>query len=141
MVFNEGVLRNFATFVLSHMKKANSIGSIVRMVVICFLFFSFISSSLNLTANGKVFIGLFSIKKVKGPSHTDAGCPMEEVGKEVESRGEEKGNYNLFLLCSAQNFVLPIFLDAGAERTIRSGPSHGDTTGVPIYLAYRTLLI
>jgi hypothetical protein len=123
------------------MKKANSIGPIIRMVVVCFLFFSFISTSFNLTSNGKLFIALFSIKKLKGPTHSDAGCPMEEAGKEVENRGEDKGNHNVLVLWSPQNFVVTLLLDTGQVRTLRSSPSYGDSSRVPLYLSNRTLLI
>src|SRR6187401_140047 len=119
------------------MKKANSIGPILRTVVVCFLFFTFISTSFNLTSNGKVFIALFTIKKLKGPTHSDAGCPMEEVGKEVENRGKDKGNHNALVLWSPQNFVVTLLLDTGTVRTLRSGPSHGDSSRVPLYLCNR----
>lgn len=124
------------------MKKANSIASIIRMVVVCCLFFSFISTSLNLSTKGGHLIGMFSIKKVKGPSHSDAGFPMEEAGKEVENRSEDKGNHNSIVLCSPHYFVLLLLsLDTGNEQIIRSSAFYGDASSVPLYLANRTLLI
>jgi hypothetical protein len=123
------------------MNKVNPTWSLVRRLVVCLLFFSFTTSSLNLSANGTNLIGFSLVKKVKGPTHPDNSFPIEDQEKGMENRGEDKCESNLWYLDSFHEGLLRFVSFSNLKYIIHYIPYSGNASGVPIYLATRALLI
>jgi hypothetical protein len=123
------------------MNKVNPTRSLVRLLVVCFLFFSFISSSINLSAAGKNLVGFSLVKKVKDPSHPDNSFPVEDQEKEMEGRGEDKCENTLLYLDTFHDGLLFFISFSNLKYTVHHIPCSGNSPGVPIYISKRALLI
>jgi len=123
------------------MNKVNPTWSLLRLLVVCFLFFSFVSSSLNLSAAGTNLVGFSLVKKVKGPSNPDNSFPIEDQEKEMESRGEDKCESNMWCLDSFHEGLLFFISFSNLKYTVFHTPYGGNAPGVPIYIAKRALQI
>lgn len=88
---------NFVIFASESMNKTNSILPILRLIVIGFLFVSFVSSSFHIAAKARTYTSSHQSKKLKGPEHADSQFPLEDYEHELEKRWEERDGVHPFI--------------------------------------------
>jgi hypothetical protein len=120
------------------MKRANTIFTFPRLLVVFILFVAFASSAVNLIEVCRE-VPVVVTKKTKGQDKSDAEFPFEE--KETESRPEEKSNDHLVLIYAGNENVFsftrpePVVFEFKEDADV--DPFHG----LPIYLVKRSLLL
>lgn len=123
------------------MNKTNSIWPILRLMVVCFLFVSFVSSSLHIAAKARLFTGSHQIKKLKGPAHADSQFPLEDYEHELEQRWEEKDGIHPFITDPFNQLFEPRTNAQLLILDLRSDFLHKGIHIIPLYLVNCTLRI
>jgi hypothetical protein len=124
------------------MNRSNTDESVLRMFVLVFLILTILSGSLNI---GDVYRQIQSVKveqKSKKSSPGDCQLPYEEQEKEVEdNRSEDRTEEYLALGYFLQYCELLFQFELHHHEGAQLAGGTRNLTGVPIYIAKRSLII
>lgn len=122
------------------MERQNKYQATLRVIMICFLLASFISTSLQVVQAFPLKDTYFLKKLNKSASH-DAEFPFEENEKEIENRWEDKSEEAVFLV-HFHHAIQSLAHQVNLLLNLPGSPHlAGNSTGVPLYISQRSLLI